>query len=986
MARPWWITALFAVGMALAAACSGDDTATGPGQTPSTSATSTIVERTSDSTTTSPPEQPPPSPAVTLRIGTDDFSGRPAADQIVQFSQQVADLSAGRITIEPVWQAGGTEGYRPDWDQEVAQLAISGELELALVPSRAWDRLGVDTLRPLTAPFLVDSQKLLAAVLTSDLADQMLAGLEPTGVIGLAIFPDGLRHPFAFEQPMLGPDDYVGATIRTPTSETAAAMFAAWGATVDDLPPDRAHHDALDSDFVLQAGAVATSNVTLYPKANVLVANADVLAELPAGDRELLEQAAIVTLDWAIDSLPAEQVVAEAFCAAGGVIVHADDGELDALRQAVGPILDDIRSADASNASAVDTIESMRADLPAPVPAPECGEPAATDATGDEGLLTGVYRTEITPELMLAAWPDTPQSQLDNNVGGVDDLAQRRTPPRPRRRRLRPNHRRWHLPRRRQPHQLHLGRQHHTRDPRVATRYRRQPRLHARQRPRPVQVRLPRHLDAPSGSGPLGRVTSRTSPLHGRQQGPTPDAPDAPATGTCTRRSPIEAAGPTPSGATPRPSPASTPRRISTRTHQRHPLRLTTGARALARRLRCRRRRESTQQAARRQHLEAIDGGKVAIPGTQHIRLRRSEQRDQIVIVRIARHRRHVRWIGEAMRQDADVGDESIELLPRSPSQEPLASQHALQLVVQLRTRHHPDVTRSDELDDAPWSTLRDRSGHQNVRIDHDPERLSHGRPSAAVGSERCQFLGRDQLGLTLRQGIRRRCVLTSELVEQPAQVGPDDEPLHRLRNDHIDRHAATLSLTPRRRQQLVADLYGRHDDRVLPHSDVSTTPSRRARDGPTHFARRSHRWRSQHRLRFGSTRAENGRTGRRKGGKHRSTTVTHGQQWTLKPALTRGETLRPGWGKIRARGFDSPQLHEKCHLPGEMQGVDGMLVPPSNTLVGQAIRRRAAALTRHSSRYQYLTSTGRSSPRTEFGRMTTSNRPETPPRPSRSA
>jgi hypothetical protein len=176
------------------------------------------------------------------------------------------------------------------------------------------------------------------------------------------------------------------------------------------------------------------------------------------------------------------------------------------------------------------------------------------------------------------------------------------------------------------------------------------------------------------------------------------------------------------------------------------------------------------------------------------------------------------------MRQDADVGDESIELLPRSPLQEPLASQHSLQLVVQPRTRHHPDGTRSDELDDAPWSTVRDRSGHQNVRIDHDPERLSHGRPSAACRPERCEFLGRGQLRFTLRQGIRRRCVLTSELVEQPAQVRPDDESLHGLRHDRIDRHATTLSLAARRRQQLVADLHGRHEHRVLPTPDVSTT------------------------------------------------------------------------------------------------------------------------------------------------------------------
>ena len=44
---------------------------------------------------------------VTLRIGTDDGPGRPAADQIQEFARQVDAMSAGQITIEPVWNADG---------------------------------------------------------------------------------------------------------------------------------------------------------------------------------------------------------------------------------------------------------------------------------------------------------------------------------------------------------------------------------------------------------------------------------------------------------------------------------------------------------------------------------------------------------------------------------------------------------------------------------------------------------------------------------------------------------------------------------------------------------------------------------------------------------------------------------------------------------------------------------------------------------------
>ncbi len=58
--------------------------------------------------------------------------------------------------------------------------------------------------------------------------------------------------------------------------------------------------------------------------------------------------------------------------------------------------------------------------------------------------------------------------------------------------------------------------------------------------------------------------------------------------------------------------------------------------------------------------------------------------------------------------------------------------------------------------------------------------------------------------------------------------------------------------------------------------------------------------------------RTEFGRTGREKDGEHRSTTVTcRSPTVTRKSHVTWGATLRPGWGNIDARGFDSPQLHE---------------------------------------------------------------------------
>ena len=125
---------------------------------------------------------------VILRIGTDDSPGRPAADQIGEFARQVEELSDGGVRIEPVWNAAGDTG-EDDWDQKVARMVVAGEVDMGLIPARAWDTEGVTSLRALNAPFLITSDELAAEVASSELAGTMLAGLDTVGVTGLALCP-----------------------------------------------------------------------------------------------------------------------------------------------------------------------------------------------------------------------------------------------------------------------------------------------------------------------------------------------------------------------------------------------------------------------------------------------------------------------------------------------------------------------------------------------------------------------------------------------------------------------------------------------------------------------------------------------------------------------------------------------------------------------------------------------------------------------------
>ncbi|HSM43930.1 MAG TPA: TRAP transporter substrate-binding protein DctP [Acidimicrobiia bacterium] len=354
---------------------------------------------------------------IVLRIGTDDFPGRPAANQIEEFARRVADLSDGQIVIEPTWRAGDDAA---DWDQVVARKVMNGDLEMGNVPSRAWDTEGVTSMQALNAPFLITSDELLDAVALDALADEMLVGLEDVGVVGLALLPESLRRTFGFAGPLLGPDDFAGATIRSPQSGTVSAIFTALGAEVTTESPNVHTQTGMESAFHFDVTGSATGNMTLFPKANTLVINAATFAGLTDQQRAVLEQAAADTLVWAIENRPRDLEAAAAFCEEGGTIVLAGEEELEALHQAVGPVYAELET-DNQTKEFIERIRRIDAELGVPVAYPQpCsgaeGENGSDGTAGsDINVLDGIYRFELTRDGLEAA--GVPPRMIEGNVG-----------------------------------------------------------------------------------------------------------------------------------------------------------------------------------------------------------------------------------------------------------------------------------------------------------------------------------------------------------------------------------------------------------------------------------------------------------------------------------------------------------------------------------------------------------------------------------------
>jgi TRAP-type C4-dicarboxylate transport system substrate-binding protein len=367
-----------------------------------------------------------PDGVVTLRIGTYDVPDRLSTDQIEQFAAAVAERGDGSIVIEPVWHAAGDVG-NGDFDQHVARMVTSGELEMGLIPARAWDTEGVTTLRALQTPFLITDESLTAEIVSDDdLAGELMSGLDAAGVVGLALFPEGLRHPFstlifdengdvAFGDPLLGPDDYQGAVMGWITSAQTAVMFDALGVTRFDDSMDPATLVGRESNYFFAPPGTATGNVTFFPKVNSLVINADVWAGLTADQQAIMTDAAADTRDWAIVNVTSDHDAALQRCANGFGIVLASDEDLAGLIEATAPVVAELRE-DPATAAVIDEITALRDALPpaetepvtcdpAPLPTtPSVPDTAAAAPAGNSAEFPeGVYRHELTIEEVVDA-------------------------------------------------------------------------------------------------------------------------------------------------------------------------------------------------------------------------------------------------------------------------------------------------------------------------------------------------------------------------------------------------------------------------------------------------------------------------------------------------------------------------------------------------------------------------------------------------------
>ena len=355
---------------------------------------------------------------VTLRLLMNEDRDRPPGVVADDLARLVTESSAGGLVVVP------------ELGDDVALAVRRGDADLGIVPARDWGAQGVTSLDALDAPFLIDNDAIALAVAGSDIAAQAMAGLDSIGVEGLMMWPDDLRHLYAFEPSgrVFGTPEAVSGSNILAIGKAATDLVEVLGASPwvegesgGDFTGEK-HSDASSGALMgmisglggqgvpIGDHTVVAGDLVLYPKYYVLVANRKALGRLSDEQREMLDDAVVAAQQGAFARRASETDLANEACAGGVEIISIGPEAVASFRVAASPLYQTM-AADGEMGPVIAGIEDLKVSTsPAPAAGPCEGTASsnsnvpASDLNGYLGTRppSGTYRADITEADLLA--------------------------------------------------------------------------------------------------------------------------------------------------------------------------------------------------------------------------------------------------------------------------------------------------------------------------------------------------------------------------------------------------------------------------------------------------------------------------------------------------------------------------------------------------------------------------------------------------------
>lgn len=162
-------------------------------------------------------------PVMTIRLAHDAPLTTPHHEAAEKIKAALEEKSGGKITVEvyPNQQFGSAS--------EMIEAQQMNTVEMVLLPTSKYGGF-YPTLNIMDMPFLFPTQESTMKLFKSELATEMMAGLEDIGIHGLAFYSSGSRN-FTNNYEIHKPEDFKGLRIRTQEAPIIMEMYKSWGAT-----------------------------------------------------------------------------------------------------------------------------------------------------------------------------------------------------------------------------------------------------------------------------------------------------------------------------------------------------------------------------------------------------------------------------------------------------------------------------------------------------------------------------------------------------------------------------------------------------------------------------------------------------------------------------------------------------------------------------------------------------------------------------------
>ena len=158
----------------------------------------------------------------------------PTVQAVLKFGEMMERASEGRLRLR--MYAGGQLGN----ERDTLEITTFGGLDFNRV-----NLAPLNSIEPLTQvaalPFLFTSTGHLRSTLDGPIGEEILASLEPHGLIGLCFYDSGERSFYNTRRPIRTPDDMRGLKLRVPGSDLYVAMVQSLGADAVPMPLDEVY-------------------------------------------------------------------------------------------------------------------------------------------------------------------------------------------------------------------------------------------------------------------------------------------------------------------------------------------------------------------------------------------------------------------------------------------------------------------------------------------------------------------------------------------------------------------------------------------------------------------------------------------------------------------------------------------------------------------------------------------------------------------------